>query len=127
MTRLWDWYQVWGVMSEADYPSPYVSGTNGGYETECEYDADKVTFPIVSQGSVDTPQEILDVLQERPLAMATAAGSSFNFYAGGTVYSSDENCAYYLNHAMVIVGYTAGSGDVSEETVETQEMWCRYR
>ena len=28
---------------------------------------------------------------------------------------------------MVIVGYTAGSGDVSEETVETQEMWCRTR
>ena len=114
-------------MSEADYPSPYVSAGNGGYETECEYDAHKVTFPIVSQGFVDKPQEILDVLQERPLAMATATGDAFTFYAGGTVYSSEENCGDYLNHSMVIVGYTAGSGDVSEETVETQEMKCRYR
>ena len=71
--QLWDWYKVWGVMSEADYPSPYVSGRNGGYETRCEYDANKVTFPIDSRRYAVTPQEILDVLQERPLAMSMAA------------------------------------------------------
>ena len=79
-------------MSEADYPSPYVSGTNGGYETKCEYAAGKVTFPVASRGFAFTPQEIHDVLKERPLAMSTKTGDYFHFYAGGTVYSSDVTC-----------------------------------
>ena len=107
MERLWEWYEEWGVMTEASYP--YVSGTNGGYETTCQYDENAVTFPVTGQGSANSPQEILDVLQERPLTIAIAAGYDFNWYSGGVIDSSDtSHCASSLNHAMVLVGYTAG-------------------
>ena len=44
MMNLWDFYRRNGVMTASSYP--YVSGSNGGNETTCQYDSSQVTYPV---------------------------------------------------------------------------------
>lgn len=123
---MWDAYSITGVIAEQDYP--YVSGSNGGYDTTCEYSSDKVNdYPVVSRGSAgNTPESIRSNLESRPLTLAVAVHpQNFGLYESGIVESGSNFCWSDINHAMVITGYNPGDG--STQTIETTETWCRYR
>ena len=111
-------------MADADYP--YVSGANGGVETDCQYDASNVTYPAADYWYVpeNDPQAVLAQLQDRPLAIAFAAGDPFLYYTGGVLDSSNADCDAVLNHAMVLVGYTSGTEEVTQEV---RRKYCRKR
>jgi len=121
---MWDVYYSTGVQTEDSYP--YVSGTNGGYETTCDYDHTLADFPVVGRGWVSTPEDIRDKLEERPLTVAVAANPwNYAFYESGIVDNESDMCYSYTNHAMVLVGFEPGDGTPTTET--TTETWCRYR
>jgi len=127
MSEVW-WYQRdYGAMADADYP--YVSGTTGEVGA-CMENADQYVASVVEWGEVDgsSTANIASALEEGPLAIAVAAYSDTWFnYGGGIVTSDNSDCnPDWLDHAVVLVGYSEGGSDSDELVVtETVETTCR--
>lgn len=88
MSEVW-WFQMdKGAMPDSEYP--YVSGTTGS-EGSCQDDSSKYVAKVDYWGSVEGGvTNIIEKLQDRPLAVAVAAGNDDWFqYAGGILQLND--------------------------------------
>ncbi len=91
MWYLWNFYKTFGTHYESDYP--YT-----GNDATCKYDESTIntsTNQVTGQAEVQSsnPQAMLDALQDRPLAIAVAAGNGYDWYKSGIVSSSSFSCA----------------------------------
>ena len=104
MTWAWDFVKDHGVMTNEDYP--YFSG-NTGSEGDCKHDASKIEGKVSHWGQIrDNITEVKAKVMKQPLTVAVDAGSSaFQFYSSGVIKEGD-GCGTWLNHAIVMVGYT---------------------
>ena len=106
MTWAWDFIKDQGVMTNENYP--YFSGTTGN-EGECKHEESKTVGKVKQWGQIrNSITEVKDKVAEQPLTIALDASSAaFQFYRSGVIKQGD-NCGSYLNHAVVLVGYTDG-------------------
>ena len=106
MDLAWTFQNEQGIMLEQDYP--YTSG-NTSTETQCAHDYGKVVGKASGWGQVtQSVDQIKSKLEEQPLSVALDASSAaFQLYKSGVVKQGD-GCGEWLNHAVVMVGYTAG-------------------
>jgi len=104
-----NYLQLFGQMTEADYP--YESGSSGS-TGQCSYDSSKAavsltgynTLPANNQSAVMT-----HLAEVGPLAIAVDA-SQWGFYTGGVFdgCSFDDNIS--INHGVQLVGYGSDFG-----------------
>jgi len=102
----YSYIQLFGQVSEADYP--YVSGTTTNDE-DCQYDLASVS-PVASiTGYNNLPPNDQDAIMAHlanvgPLAISVAA-SNFKDYHGGVFSGCPYDQNIQLNHAVQLVGY----------------------
>jgi len=114
---------------------PESTAAYTGVEGECKHDASNATKSTSwAQLPVD-PVEIAKALENGPLSVSVAVGSSFENYSGGIVKVEDNpTCSEYLNHALTIVAYipdgqTEGRRRLQADPETTDGYWveeCRW-
>ena len=104
MSSAWDFQIDNGFMLDSDYP--YFSGDTGSHG-DCKHKKDKINGKTHSYGQITTTvSDMKAKAMFQPLSVALDASSStFQFYSSGVVKQGD-GCGDWLNHAVVIVGYT---------------------
>ena len=104
MSSAWNFARDWGVMTNADYPYTKTVGS-------CLHDNSKIAVKAGIELN-HLPADALEKLKTSPLTIAIAAGSPFRFYKSGILTSADLCPDFYLDHAVIIVGYA-----VEENTI----------
>jgi len=109
MSWAWDFQIDQGNMKDSDYQ--YTSG-NTGVETNCMHDESKIVHYTAEYGQITSGiDDMKERVMKQPVTVAVdAGGSAFQFYSSGVV-EEDDGCGTWLNHAVVVVGYTDEDGD----------------
>ena len=121
MSWAWDFQIDQGNMKDSDYS--YFSGTSGT-EGACQHDVNKIEHFTKEYGQIYGGVDDMKArVMQQPVTVALDAGSSaFQFYSSGVVEEND-GCGTWLNHAVVVVGYSDGSddGDDSDDGDESDD------
>lgn len=129
-TYSWAYQSAVDAITDADYS--YESGTTGSAGT-CEENNHTAAARVTNYsnfGSLQGAADIMDRLQTGPLSIGIQGENTYFYNYSSGILTETECPVTQIDHAVVVVGYSPGSGESTEavtEIVTYTQTRCRRR